>query len=437
MFWSPPQCPNTLLHNSADPKPFLNVLQFRAPPAGTGDITFLALIKTGPANHGYFYHPNLNADLTLKEGPVRGSTWTLTTQGDSCESACRSQGGIATTAENSYASASSADGFKEAVSREHLCKFPIVRDCSAASPFKNTDGTCFYHADDCQEDVHEKARLRGYQRFCHCAAPKEEKRARRSFTNAASSSRTASFPVFLFCGIAFLMFGDSHRGRGLVLLALALTLMAPSASAHNWLHTPGRASREASTTRPCRARKSSDTHAQLGPGQQLTFKWATGHNRDVYIVVLAGQDEQWLRHRSFTSFVNEYIEEAPRSLHMQDGHQRVHGQNSDNPERLGFYEESDMYRKKITSESDRNYLDHPNAVTKHLYQYSSSVLESDRRVSYRSSKYPWIVSAMRYNIQYHLPGDYDAVKIDIPARSGPGHYIVHYRWGGYYDCKLF
>ena len=30
--------------------------------------------------------------------------------------------------------------------------------------------------------------------------------------------------------------------------------------------------------------------------------------------------------------------------------------------------------------------------------------------------------------------DYNALRVRIPARSGPGHYVVHWRWSGYSDC---
>ena len=55
-------------------------------------------------------------------------------------------------------------------------------------------------------------------------------------------------------------------------------------------------------------------------------------------------------------------------------------------------------------------------------------------MAYNSSLYPWIMSAARYTHLEHLPVDYDAIRVSIPARKGVGHYIVHWRWQGYYDC---
>ena len=42
-----PSCPNSLLHAQADRKPYASHFVFKAPPAGTGKITFRALIKKG------------------------------------------------------------------------------------------------------------------------------------------------------------------------------------------------------------------------------------------------------------------------------------------------------------------------------------------------------------------------------------------------------
>ena len=46
------QCYGSLMHSSADNKPYHSILYFKAPAAGTGNITFQALIKVGNANTG-------------------------------------------------------------------------------------------------------------------------------------------------------------------------------------------------------------------------------------------------------------------------------------------------------------------------------------------------------------------------------------------------
>ena len=94
---------------------------------------------------------------------------------------------------------------------------------------------------------------------------------------------------------------------GLVLALVSL----PGASAHNWLGTPARAMLKASTKAPCLGRREGEVHAQVGPGQGITMKWATGHGRAAYIVVLSGNDEHQLRRSDFKDAVEEYLNEAP------------------------------------------------------------------------------------------------------------------------------
>ena len=57
----------------------------------------------------------------------------------------------------------------------------------------------------------------------------------------------------------------------------------------------------------------------------------------------------------------------------------------------------------------------------------------DKRVSYYNPKYPWI-EAMHY---FHNPGnrarEWDAARITMPAKRGPGEYLVEMRWAGYRD----
>lgn len=132
--------------------------------------------------------------------------------------------------------------------------------------------------------------------------------------------------------------------------------------------------------RPCRGRKLSDTHAQVGPGQSFTLKWATGllaglarprpyarvnggthehrtancqlsphatpappqrpatasrpaspalrpagHTRNSYIVAIKAEDEAWLRDDRFVEYIEEYLTEAPSSSHLEPKWKRYHG----------------------------------------------------------------------------------------------------------------
>lgn len=81
----------------------------------------------------------------------------------------------------------------------------------------------------------------------------------------------------------------------------------PRAEGHNWLFTPSRSKLKASTVMPCIPRKATDTHAQVGPGQGLVVKWATGHAGDggggtTLITVVHGDDYEWLSDKDFTKW---------------------------------------------------------------------------------------------------------------------------------------
>ena len=90
-FWHPPVCgPKTVLHTGAAIKSLTSRFRFRAPPAGTGTITFKALAKVGPPNAGEFYRPS---DLVLPEAVSGGesesdNTWIVGSAGATCDEAC-------------------------------------------------------------------------------------------------------------------------------------------------------------------------------------------------------------------------------------------------------------------------------------------------------------------------------------------------------------
>jgi hypothetical protein len=134
-----------------------------------------------------------------------------------------------------------------------------------------------------------------------------------------------------------------------------LALLLQPAQAHNWLFTPGRASTQASTLRPCQGRKSSDLHAQVGPNQMTTVKWATGHSRPSYFVVIKGEDYERLAHSDFTTFVNDYIDKAPAGNNKaQDpAFARYHGSKV----HTTFYDTNALLGNKVL-ESSANFLNH-------------------------------------------------------------------------------
>ena len=64
-------------------------------------------------------------------------------------------------------------------------------------------------------------------------------------------------------------------------------------------------------------------------GQDIVLKWATGHERWAYVVVLHGSDEDWMRSSDFDTFINDYIDKAPADVPnraFDKAYMRYHGQ---------------------------------------------------------------------------------------------------------------
>jgi hypothetical protein len=93
-----------------------------------------------------------------------------------------------------------------------------------------------------------------------------------------------------------------------------------------------------------------------------------------------------------------------------------------------------LYKPGEVQNGTEYWLDHPRAPTRYLYEYTDGSIAADKRASYASKKYPWIEMAGMYKVLADFPMDFDAIRVEIPGKQGPGHYIVHWRWGGYYDC---
>ena len=131
---------------------------------------------------------------------------------------------------------------------------------------------------------------------------------------------------------------DRRRGMAFLRLwALAAVVLlltyAPSAIAHNWMHTPSRARRAATTVKGCMQRKATDVHAQIGPGQRMSLKWATGHpRRKTYWVIMPGAYAFKLAMPApdLVKLLDDYLDNRPDgvpNIALQPQHQRYHGNN--------------------------------------------------------------------------------------------------------------
>lgn len=453
LFWSPPTCPKAAMHVSAELKPYGVQISFKTPPQGTGTITFKCLIKRGPANDGYFHYPKIDLVLTEAAPLPQFPKWMAANPGESCPDACQRDPLYL----NDYSKMNKgieSSAFIAEISPYHACPLPVVSTCSTrVGTHFVSDGMCYHKGANCQKWRTEAVPTESYK-LCPCqdasaptpltlsptlyptlspTPPTPPTPAPTPFgweETSAASANIIGISVRMCVAFAIILLSNRRINIYFLTLMLVLSFMG-YANAHNWLETPGRASFQASTVAPCQPRKASDLHAQVSRDQYFTIKWATGHERDSWWVVLAGKDAHWLAHPDFEDMVDDYIENAPKNEALDAGLQRYHGfyhEDTTNMQNL------EMYGSKIEPSNKNEFLTHKFAETTDLYKYTTKYLSGDKRVSYESAKYPWIESAFRYTHLYHLPHDYDVIKLNVPAKSGPGHYIVHWRWSGYYDC---
>jgi hypothetical protein len=287
----------------------------------------------------------------------------------------------------------------------------------------------------------------------------QEAAAAAAATSSAAASPNHSRTAFVIAAaVATLVGGGNCYGSGIgsgsggtrrrhsfwtTTAALSVATMVLSAfpvtNAHNWMMTPGRAMFEASTTKPCRGRKATDTHAQVGPGQTFIMEWATGHpGRTNNLIIVHNSDEDKLLLPNIQSIMNDYLANAPAnsSSHMEV--QRYHGvtnaRNMYESSRAFLTTKGHIYKAEL-SKDDPNWLEHTHASKPlAVFSYQDDVLAKDKRVSYHSEKYPWIEAVYTYMIMESRATDWDGVRVSIPAKKGPGHYIVNWGFQGYYDC---
>ena len=176
-FWTPPELPGcagkAVMHADAEPKHYLERFAFRAPPAGTGPITFRALIKQGDTNMGAFYWPTAPAsgvssgmpmpgraggDLLLDEitGPPPRRTWGHRGGvGDTCTVVCQAQNLVCD--EAALVSTDTASELEDAVKHSFMCSPPFIRTCTVGAPRMSGmgDGLCWYVVEGSTISPHE------------------------------------------------------------------------------------------------------------------------------------------------------------------------------------------------------------------------------------------------------------------------------------------
>jgi len=438
--WEPGHsCYPSVMHASAAHLPYHLTIKFRAPPKGTGSITFRCLIKEGDANEGDLWWPNSVGDTSLTEGKTStpNKNWFRGELGQSCTEVCAEQK-LKCNADT-MATLDSESALTEALGTFQVCEKPILSGCSelGLGATSSSDGFCYYADPTCAEQNRPNAttdceakstNTADGHRFCYCDG-------KGSGVSGSLKTTPHTFLILLLLIVTFYNTSNTSKNSSKtpwIALALLLVLLGSLhlTSAHNWLNSASRANRRASTEVPCPARTSHLPHAQVGPNQKFQIEWMTGHvtNGYTYFAVVHEKDVDKLKLHTSKLF-EDYINNAPNP--EQIGTPKVHRRKEN--------ENNNEYKRQIKT-GDSNYFERPEAFTGrysgqgYMFEYHSEDVEKDRRVSYKSEKYPWLEAVHRFKHVYHLPSEFDAAEFSIPGRSGPGRYIVHYVWRGYYDC---
>lgn len=353
----------------------------------------------------------------------------------------------------------------------HVCPTPARSSCSKVAPAMDELGICFYmdttcvvnETNPCTEQPNDwwcGSKKSSVRRFCSCMTNNRKHHRRSNVLLASEASNSTSsgchvhsstFVSGLAAAISVLSFmgpnslhvsptGSRLRiSKSLFACVVFITCLwnQHPVAAHNWVITRARALTEASTTSPCRSRKASDTHAQVGPNQSFVVKWASGHSNPSFWVVVHERDEHWLRDKSFVSYVNDYIANAPPPRCEQEYGPissalsrcapklvpklfdaqgkwrggRVRRPGTSTRQSLSFvklsivllhlqctiqHQYKEIYLFLQVLPSDPNFLTNARAPTKYLWRFNEEVLSHDKHVSYQSEKYPWIEAAYKY-----------------------------------------
>jgi len=223
----------------------------------------------------------------------------------------------------------------------------------------------------------------------------------------------------------------------------------PSAHAHNWMTSPARGNEAGENNgfngfqSPPGPQRTSRIHTQVGPGQLFPIEWAAGHGfgSHTYLTVVKAEHEAMLAKHTI-SLLDDYINNAPADardyLKQYDVH-HVSGSPHSHPLLTGdniaktynwipsLGDEFKGKRPEVFRQGPGDHFANLN-VKKKIWTQGQ-----DARVKYTSEKYPWIISAHRFLMKYDYPKDADTTMLEIPNEFGPGRYLVHYMWSGYYD----
>jgi len=462
-FWNPTAQRECIMHRQGDLKPLKAIFRFKAPVAGTGKIRFQCLIKTGPANEGYFFYPNGHfligfddipdentnrggfpgngTDLILEESlSSTHSVWSLSALGESCSTHCKNLG---LSCDSEALKNISSEHGMERVSGVSGCALPYRPSCASVVPAIDGDEVCWYNGLDAkiggvclEEQTDDSARAdctskhSHARRICVCKN-KEDLQMQESDLKSTTTHMSTIFLISL----SLVVFGAMkiHRLsiRPISMFFFSVCLLTPGVESHNWLTTWGRASNEASTTNPARQRRFTDIHAQIGPGQKMAIASATGHIRDQFWVFLNGADATEMYKDSYKESVKEYIKRVEDGF--ETNHYSTKGPRLTVCANPGCDSEPDKFEEVLPS--DPSYCTHPKFNGRKIYRWKDNPRDAEHVwAEYFNPKFPWIIGAIKVPPFEHRPADSAMFCVGINKRPGTGnHHIAHWWFAGYYD----
>lgn len=478
-FVDPNMCGNnTLFHARAIEKATTEVLRFVTPPAGTGPITFFALIKSGVANTGAFHLPT---PLRLAEfGPLpeqnRTIRWVRGGFNRTCSSVCNGVriNGTRLNCDARYFDLidSVADLGLNLRPHGHLCNPPSVLHCIDIGPAQATQDQCFYSSnEECQSfgkpfTAPTCASLSpSFQRFCPCNTPEGLTQPVETPSlfipppapavpePALGASNSLKPSQFLFMLVGFLALFQSRKQMFLFAL-LVVIVFASSAEAHNWLNTPSRSFMQAEQILPCPPREQPFPHVQVRAGNDFQVEWVTGHDRFTYWVLVKAEDEPLLSTLNEAK-LNEYLTTSPATPGLNNAggviadpkynrYHRVPSNSTSNLGVAGFYQRiipttDPLFVPRPTKDVSGFLSGAPGGLfgpTTNFFQaeYKNADRNQDRRAEYFNPKFPFIISAARFLHVAEQPRQPDFTLLRVPPTAAPGSYVAWWKWVSYYDC---
>ena len=270
-------------------------------------------------------------DLTLTEAPLptgaAGQSWfRATAAGQSCDDVCQAL----TPAQVCDLDALTSVGDDPAslllaTQRFYSLNTPALSDCRNAGPaLSDTDERwLFFHKTTSTSNTCDASELQSascgavpteddfkLRRLCPCKAsrrrltfrpphtlpsPKRSgaasivecphytplaERRRLGDANAATSRSVAPLATSLTLGVLASLGGGGRLATTFIPLVLFAAAQLPRAAAHNWMWSPSSRASQASTTKPCRPKRSHIPDVHVNPGQEFEVEWATGHGEN-------------------------------------------------------------------------------------------------------------------------------------------------------------